>query len=151
MTWFRIASVLAVFLGLVSRIFAADIVWVNTAGGNWSDPVNWSPQLVPGASNRAYITNDGTYTVTVDIPATVGALIVGGVSGIQSLDSPSFTLTLDGAGGPSTVGVNGILNLSGGTLAGGGLLDIGGVFNWTGGAVSGSGSLSIASVGTLNV
>ena len=49
--------------------WAADIVWTNTAGGNWSSTNNWSPNQVPGASDTAWITNNGTYTVTLNASA----------------------------------------------------------------------------------
>jgi len=39
--------------------------WINTSGGNWFDPLNWSPNGVPQAGDSVTITNNGTYTVLV--------------------------------------------------------------------------------------
>src|SRR5437879_1708548 len=46
---------------------AADITWTNVSGGNWSTAANWSPNQVPGAGDNAFITNNGTYTATLDM------------------------------------------------------------------------------------
>ncbi len=56
--------------------------WTNAAGGNWSEPTNWSTGSVPGPSDSIGIHLDGTYTVTLDAPTTVYALEVGGTTGI---------------------------------------------------------------------
>ena len=34
---------------------ALDLVWTNTAGGNWNAPANWSPNQFPGAAGNAFI------------------------------------------------------------------------------------------------
>ena len=98
---------------------AATIAWTNTSGGNWSVAANWNPNQTPGAGDTADITNNGTYTVTLDVSATVGGLILGGASGTQTLTNSASTLTLTNA---SIVKTNGNLNLGGGTLSGSGLL-----------------------------
>lgn len=36
---------------------AAEVVWTNTAGGNWNTAANWSPNQVPTAAENASITN----------------------------------------------------------------------------------------------
>lgn len=43
------------------------IFWINRAGGNWSVPSNWSPAQVPDAQHDAFITQSGTYNVTLDL------------------------------------------------------------------------------------
>ena len=35
---------------------ATDVVWTNTASGNWSSQLNWSPNQVPGTADNPYIT-----------------------------------------------------------------------------------------------
>src|SRR5437762_2256732 len=70
--------------GLVSTR-GMDIAWTNINGGVWSAATNWSPNAVPGASDNAYITNVGTYTVTLDVGATLAGLRVGGGGGTQTL------------------------------------------------------------------
>src|SRR5438552_1806679 len=70
--------------GLVSTR-GAEIVWTNLNGGVWSAATNWSPNAVPGASDNAYITNSGTYTLTLDVGATLAGLRAGGGGGTQTL------------------------------------------------------------------
>ena len=96
---------------------AADIVWTNAAGGNWSTPANWSPNQVPGAADNAYITNNGTYTVTVNANASPGTVTIGGTSGTQTLNLSAGTFTLNGLGSGNAQSA---LTISGGTLAGSG-------------------------------
>src|ERR1017187_1207040 len=60
---------------------AADLVWIGGTG-NWNAAGNWSPAQVPTAADNAWITNSGTYTVTVPAgtTATSASLTVGGAS-----------------------------------------------------------------------
>jgi hypothetical protein len=94
---------------------AANIVWTNTAGGNWNTAANWNPNTVPGAPDTAVITNDGNYTVALNASATLAGLHLGGASGTQTLAQAAHTMTLNG---PGTLGPHGRYNWSGGTLAG---------------------------------
>src|SRR5689334_6030546 len=107
-------GILVLSIGLCSS-FGATINWTNSSGGNWTTATNWSPNIVPGASDTANITNDGTYTVTVDGIVTVAGLAVGGGAGTQTVSIPSASLTLSG---PGVMGTNTVFNLSGGTLDG---------------------------------
>ena len=61
---------------IVAVAQGADIYWTNTAGGNWSAATNWSTGTVPGSSDNAFMVSAGTYTVTLDISATVLNLTV---------------------------------------------------------------------------
>ena len=89
----------------------------------------------------------GTYTVTLDVNATVNSLTLGGASGTQTLTSSAHTLTLNGA---SAINANGVMELSGsGQLAGSGDLTVNGVFNWNGGTISGSGAFTVN--GTMSI
>src|ERR1043165_1485090 len=102
----------ALFLSsAANRAFAADITWTNAAGGNWSNPANWNSGAgpVPGSGDNALITTDGTYTVTLDVNATVASLTLGGSTGTQTLGALGRALTL---GGPSTIGAQGFLSLA---------------------------------------
>src|SRR5260370_33664435 len=105
---------------------AATINWTNSAGGNWSVATNWSPNQVPGSSDNAVITANGSYTVTLDISPTVGSLTLGGNSGTQTLATAGSTLTLNNA---SVVNANGVMPLNGGTWSGVGLFPINGQLN----------------------
>src|SRR5437870_7448421 len=109
-----ILAAVAIFLTAISPGRAATISWTNIAGGNWSVADNWDPNQVPGDSDTALITSDGTYTVTLDASATIASLTLGGASGEQTLTS-SGPLTLANA---STVNTNGIFGFSGGALNG---------------------------------
>ncbi len=125
---------------------AATIIWTNSNGGNWSSVANWSPNQLPGDGDNAMITNNGTYTVTLDASATIASLTLGGASGHQTLTNGGSTLTLTNA---STVNTNGILGINGGTLGGSGLLTVQGGFKWTSGYILGA--VTIASGGLLSV
>jgi hypothetical protein len=113
---------------------AANIVWTNTAGGNWSDTNSWNPNQMPGSGDVAVITNDGTYSVTLDMNPTIGGLVLGTAGGanVQSLSvSNNQTFTLNGTAQVST---NGQFNLNGGVL--GGNIVLCGALNCLGGTLS---------------
>lgn len=44
----------------------ADIVWTNTAGGNWGTAANWSPNPISGGADNAFITKSGSFTLVVN-------------------------------------------------------------------------------------
>jgi hypothetical protein len=140
-------AVLLAGLHLSGSVQAADIVWTNTAGGNWSSANNWSPNQVPGASDTAWITNNGTYTVTLNASATVASLTLGGTSGTQSFVVNANTLTLNVA---STVGSNGSFNLGGGTLGGTGSFTVNGSFTWSSGYISNTGGVTLNGTSSLS-
>src|SRR5262245_39104858 len=125
-----------------------DIAWKNPVSGNWGTPSNWNPAQVPDAADNAIITVSGTYTVTLDVTATVTAVNLGGASGTQTLAIGANTLTLTG---PSTVDTHGVRTMSGGVLSGGDALTVNGAFNWTGGTQSGTGTTTIGATGTLTI
>src|ERR1051325_5197974 len=120
------------FTALSVSARAATIVWTNTSGGSWSSAVNWEPNQVPGMGDTALITNSGTYSVTLDGDVTLGSLTVGGASGTQTLDDPSFNFTLSSA---SAIKTNAVFSLDAGTLGGPGLLTVNGRFNWIAGRI----------------
>ena len=110
----------------------ARYVWTNAAGGKWSVAANWSPNHVPGANDAAYITTNGNYTVTVDVAASVTNLTLGASSGTQALNLSSGAFTL---GGPGSGNGQAVVSISGGTLAGSGMLTLAGPLNWIGGTI----------------
>ena len=126
-----------------------DIHWINSSGGNWETPSNWSPAAVPTSSDTVYIDASGTYNVQINSAATAGALHVGtGTTGTQTLTIPGgASLTLSS---PSDVTTTGNVALSG-TLTGSGSLDVNGVLDWNAGTISGVAALNIKAGGTLNV
>jgi hypothetical protein len=143
-----LATVLSTLL-FAGAVRGADIIWTNTAGGNFATAANWSPNQVPATGDTAWITNDGTYTVTINTSASIASLMLGGSSGMQTLSHPSGTLTLAG----SSIGSDhAVYNLSGGGLTGGGTLVLAGSFNWTAGIIGASGAtLVVAANGGLIV
>ena len=85
-TWLALIGAAVLF---ATEAKAANLVWIGGTG-NWNAAANWtnelgSPQL-PTAADNAFITNNGTYTVTVpqNSPATVGSVTVGGTTGTQT-------------------------------------------------------------------
>jgi hypothetical protein len=141
-------------LGLTaSGVQAADVTWTNAASGNWSDGGNWSTGSPPGASDNAIITLDGTYTVNLNVNATVASLNLGGSSGTHTLKIADGTmLTLDG---DSTVGTGHTLHLGinqtfyDGTVSCNGKLTVNGTCNLVYGFIRGDGSFLVN--GSLNI
>jgi subtilase family serine protease len=123
------------------------LTWTNSNGGNWNVAANWSPNQVPGAADDAYITNNGSYTVTLNASATVGSLTLGGTSGTQTLVANANTLTLNGA---SAVGSNGAFNLGGGTLSGAGSFSVNGPFSWSSGTLNNTGGVTLNGTSSLS-
>ncbi len=128
--------------------YSTTIVWTNTAGGNWNDASGWNPNLVPGDSDNALITNAGAYLVTLDVSPVIAALTLGGSSGQQTLAMGANSLTLTNA---SFVKTNGVLQLQGGLLGGAGPLAVNGTINWTGGRIDTNTVLTVASNGLIFV
>ncbi len=141
-------AVLLAGLLLVGPGRAAQIVWTNTAGGNWSGTANWSPNQLPVTADTAVITNDGNYTVTMDVSPTIAGLVVGATTGVntQTLLGNGQTLTLNGQ---VTVNSQGRFNFTGGTLAGAAILA--GTMTCSGGTLNSGGSLTVAANGVLNL
>jgi hypothetical protein len=118
--------VLSVALLTAFQICRADtIVWTNTAGGNWSDAANWSPNVVPGQSDSGgstddvLITNAGTYTVVLDEGASpsywdIRSLMLGGDSGVQTLVVSNKTFYVN----PLNINSNGVMEDAGSFAAG---------------------------------
>lgn len=123
---------------------AADLLWTNAAGGAWNTPSNWSPNQVPTAGDRVWITNSGTYRITVSGGGAAGELALGGASGVQTLSLMSGTFIV----GRGTGNTNGVLSLSGGTLGGGGGWVLAGPLNWTGGTITNTVQCAGGSIGS---
>ncbi len=118
-TWCRL--LLSFLLFLFMRLFppaeAANVYWINPAGGSWSATTNWSTGTIPGSNDNVFIISNGNYAVTLDVNATVAAFNFGGAMGTQNLSitvNALFTLT-----GTGTVNDRGLLSLDGGTILGG--------------------------------
>jgi len=92
---------------------AADVFWTNPAGGNWSDTNNWSGGVLPVLADNVFIVADGTYTVALNVNATIHALTLGGTNGIQSLTNGNSTLTVTTVG---SIRTNGVLKIGAGSI-----------------------------------
>src|SRR5438105_4825411 len=99
-----VATVLCTIL-YCAAVHGADIVWTNLAGGTWATALNWSPNQVPTGSDTAWITNNGTYTITISANATATNLVLGGTSGIQTVNHTTGTFTLTNGASSSLTGV----------------------------------------------
>ena len=89
----NLSLALALMLISCGAGYSTDIVWVNTAGGVWSDTDSWNPNRVPISGDNAIITNAGIYNVTLDTSSTVNSLVLGGKSGPQTLAAAGNNLT----------------------------------------------------------
>src|SRR5512143_2672786 len=117
------------FTAVVSAAFnvlpsGAGIAWINAAGGNWSNPANWSPARVPAKGDTVFIRLGGSYTVTLDVNDTVAFLTVGG--GAPTLTASSRTLGVDSGG---SVAAGATVPLTNSTLNGTGILASQGTLN----------------------
>lgn len=144
--------------------------WQNAAGGLWSDDASWSLGRAPLAGDTVEILTAGTYTVTLDVDASVDSIALGGASGTQTLDATGTrTLTMAKNG---SVNASGALDLQSGdlTLAGGNVLTVnGGVLHvatgrtltlgtgdvseitYLGGTIGGPGTLALTTDAQFNV
>ena len=124
---------------------AAAISWDGGGDGvSWSDAINWSGDVLPGASDDVTINVGGTATITL-------------ASGTQTINSLSCDEALVISGGSldiaaaSSITAGGSLTLSGGTLTGGGTLTVTSTMVWSSGTMSGSDSTIIQSGATLTL
>jgi hypothetical protein len=101
------SSVLLLGLFLAQTSFAATCIWVNSAGGSWDNLNNWSTHTVPGAGDKAYITNDATFSVNMASDITFASLTVGGTSGTITMIWKDGWIT-----GSVALGQNAVLNLT---------------------------------------
>ena len=124
------------------------VFWISPVDGNWSDGAKWSSGAPPAPSDTVYIRQDGNYTVTLDVAATVKALEMGGSVGTQIFAQPGNTLTVDSA---ATFGPTVVTDLSGGEVTGAGTVDILGAMSWSGGTLSGAGTTRVGPGATLTI
>jgi hypothetical protein len=103
------------------NIIATDVHWINASGGLWSAGSNWSTGTPPTPAQNALIDLAGTYTVTLDVNATVNGATLGAGSGVQTL-TVSSARTLTVLASANVLGT-GVLALNG-TLSGAGALTV---------------------------
>jgi hypothetical protein len=104
--------------GRPTPVRADSYSWVGAASGFWDDPLNWSPQTVPGPGDNVTIPATGS-PITVTVRASVS---------VASLDlAAPHTLEIE-AGNAVTVTAS--LQLNGGNLAASGPLSVSGDSTW---------------------
>jgi hypothetical protein len=146
----------AVVLSIVSKGWAADNNWTNSAGERlWRTASNWSLGTVPGSDDKAAIRNPSISGPIIDANTTaaVNEVVVG------DWNSPSDSLTMTG-GSLSTAGANpwiilgyssannGTFTISAGTVTVGDTFYVGlsgtGTLNMTGGTITVTNGFGIA-------
>ena len=128
---------------------AATVTWKAAVSGNWSDGTKWSTGTPPGAADTAVIDIGGTYTVTVNVAATVAGLTLNAPSGQVTLDLSSASFVLNG---PGAANANSQVRLlPSGILDGTGDLAIQGRFEWPAGQIQGAGKLTFLPGSLVNV
>jgi PKD-like domain/SprB repeat len=98
---------------------AGNVNWLAAVPGNWNDGTKWSGGIAPGLNDTAIIDIPGTYTVTLNTNASISKLILGGISGKQTISSTGTILTI---GTASMINDNGIYTMSSATINGAGAL-----------------------------
>ena len=116
---------------LETRYLLAPVAW--DGGGdavNWTDPLNWDGDQLPGSADDVLIDVSGAPTIRL-------------AAGAQAINSLVSRETLELAGGSLDIAtasqIEAGLNLSGGTLTGSGDVTVTGLLSWTGGTMSGTG------------
>ena len=124
--FFCIAVVITAYLCPTPTFAQTNSNW-NGGTGNWSTGTDWTPNGVPnnGGANTYNVTIDsgGTDTVTLDQNATINSLVLGGNTGVSTLQNLSQTVETLNISGDLTLNSGG--NISGITLvaAGSGSID----------------------------
>ena len=108
-----------VVLSIQSNVAQTTYSWVG-GNGNWNLATNWSPNGVPTSSDNVLITTGGTYTVTLDVDATIADITVGGATGgFQAFLMNGRALTVNGT---ATISDSGKVSLTNSTVTGPGTL-----------------------------
>jgi hypothetical protein len=124
----RLFCVLTLALSMVANTEAAVVFWTNSAGGLFSQNLNWSPNITPGAGDSTVFSNTGTYNLTVDLDLTNSSAFFHQGSITQAISS-SWLLTNqwcvgETAGSTSRVYIaSGVLNVT--NQMGSGVLSVG--------------------------
>src|SRR5579884_2481027 len=127
---------------LEARVLLSAVAWTGGGdGATWTDPLNWSTGVVPGAADD----------VTIDVPGNITVQITGGAQMVQSLTT-SDTLSIS-AGSLVTSAPSQIANLvlAGGTLDGTGDVTVTNTLTWDAGTMTGTGKTILPASATLSL
>src|SRR5438270_615654 len=108
-------------------VSAANVTWDGGGGtNNWSEPANWSGDVVPGSADTAFFDGTSTKDATIDVNINVrGIRINSGYTGtITQSSSSTITVGADGlsqssgtfSGGSSDIDLANEFDLNGGTF-----------------------------------
>jgi YD repeat-containing protein len=127
---------------LESRLLLSAVNWDGGGDGtHWSDPLNWSSDVLPVAAD--------------DVTINFGAATIDHAGGDDTIHSLNATNNFALSGGTLTINANSVVHgdfqLSNGTLDGAGDLSLSGAVNWTSGEMVGTGRTIVAAGGTLNL
>ncbi|MEQ8661069.1 MAG: hypothetical protein RLW62_09650 [Gammaproteobacteria bacterium] len=132
-----LVAALAMMLG--GPATGADIEWINTAGGAFDDPANWSGNVVPGAGDSVTFSPTAShYTVIFDSDVTTDKVVVSADGEVIDFDLKGHTWTVNSANGPvgwdavpasepTTRFVGGTVNVAGQTILHSAFIDDGAV------------------------
>lgn len=143
--------ILLLSLAALNITRANTIIWTNTAGGGWSEAVNWSPNQVPGSGDTVLVTNDATFTVNMDGVGNAENLVLG-TSDLNSTNIQTFQVNSGNQfilNGTVTVTTNGEFDLNHDSVMIGTNAVLFGTINGNGPTLSGT--LYITNGSVLNV
>jgi len=143
--------ILLLSLAALNITRANTIIWTNTAGGGWSEAINWSPNQVPGSGDTVLVTNDATFTVNMDGVGNAGNFVLG-TSDLNSTNIQTFQVNSGNQiilNGTITVTTNGQFDLNHDSVMIGTNAVLFGTINGSGPTLSGT--LYITNGSVLNV
>ncbi len=118
------AFIIGMMMVFTSISNAANVTWLAPVNGNWNDGTKWSGGIAPTVNDTAVITVAGTYTVTLNVNASIAKLVIGNPTGFQTLTMGSQTFTVANS---SVINPHGILDaVNGNTINGAGTLTVNG-------------------------
>jgi hypothetical protein len=128
-----------------------DVTWSNPAGGVWSQPMNWSPMVVPnnggGTFNATLSLVGGAYLVSMDIPVTIENFTMDEALATLDLTTNALTINQSFTADVGTITSTG----GGGTIVVAGQTVFGDVLLVSAGQVQADGSLSIVSPNMMDI
>ncbi|HEV7745972.1 MAG TPA: DUF4214 domain-containing protein [Pyrinomonadaceae bacterium] len=132
LTFGAVAVSLAMVVYFPRAVVAANIFWDNGGGAdhNWSNPLNWSGDVVPGSGDIAVFDSSSG-------AATIDAGFGGSIGGIDMRTGYLGTIT-HSSGTTLTVGASGFSQVAGTFTGGSGNLDINGRLSFSGGVFTAS-------------
>lgn len=125
--FFLVTLIVLVSVLVCNPTQAAEIKWIGTTSGNWSDVVNWDGGVLPGAADDVLLDMPGTLTITHDQ----------GANEIKSLVCKENFIMLGGTlMVAESVTSDGTVAIKGGTLAVNGTMQVNNTFTLEAGTLA---------------